>query len=182
MFLSNSFPTPSKSSSNTASSMKPTTVLPARSHPPSSDFRYVILYLRLFLGTILPAIFLFIIRPTRASSYNIGSSGGNVCGAHHKQYRPRWVPQAFFFLATPSSLRDLSSPVPRAGIKPVPPAVETQSLNHWTAREVPAILYNDLWAPCLLSYLYNCLLSISLRQVLVWFMLVAYRHLAQCSV
>ena len=27
--------------------------------------------------------------------------------------------------------------VPRPGIKPVPPAVETWSLNHWTAREVP---------------------------------------------
>ena len=27
--------------------------------------------------------------------------------------------------------------VPRSGIKPVLPAVEVQSLNHWTAREVP---------------------------------------------
>ena len=27
--------------------------------------------------------------------------------------------------------------VPRPGIEPVPPAVETQSLNHWTTREVP---------------------------------------------
>ena len=27
--------------------------------------------------------------------------------------------------------------VPRPGIKPAPPALETQSLNHWTARDVP---------------------------------------------
>ena len=27
--------------------------------------------------------------------------------------------------------------VPRPGIEPTPPAVEGQSLNHWTAREVP---------------------------------------------
>ena len=28
--------------------------------------------------------------------------------------------------------------LPRPGIKPMPPAVKVQSLNHWTAREVPA--------------------------------------------
>ena len=27
--------------------------------------------------------------------------------------------------------------VPRPGIKPVPPALEAQSLNHWATREVP---------------------------------------------
>ena len=27
--------------------------------------------------------------------------------------------------------------VPLPGIEPTPPAVEAQSLNHWTAREVP---------------------------------------------
>ena len=27
--------------------------------------------------------------------------------------------------------------VPQPGIEPVPPAVEAQSLNHWTSREVP---------------------------------------------
>ena len=27
--------------------------------------------------------------------------------------------------------------VPRPGVEPLPPAVEAQSLNHWTAREVP---------------------------------------------
>ena len=26
---------------------------------------------------------------------------------------------------------------PRPGIKPMPPALGAQSLNHWTAREVP---------------------------------------------
>ena len=30
--------------------------------------------------------------------------------------------------------------VPRSGIEPTPPAWEVQSLNHWTAREVPGLL------------------------------------------
>ena len=34
--------------------------------------------------------------------------------------------------------------VPQSGIKPVPPALEAQSLNHWTAREVPTNLYFTL--------------------------------------
>ena len=29
-------------------------------------------------------------------------------------------------------------PVPQLGIEPVPPVLEAQSLNHWTAREVPS--------------------------------------------
>ena len=29
--------------------------------------------------------------------------------------------------------------VPRPGIEPIPPKVETWSLNHWTAREVPEL-------------------------------------------
>ena len=29
------------------------------------------------------------------------------------------------------------SPISVSGVKPAPPAVEVQSLNHWTAREVP---------------------------------------------
>ena len=33
---------------------------------------------------------------------------------------------------------------PGPGIKPVPPALEVQSLNHWTSREVPSsIFFND---------------------------------------
>ena len=31
--------------------------------------------------------------------------------------------------------------VPRPGIEPMPPAVEAQSPNHWTAREVPVLRY-----------------------------------------
>ena len=31
--------------------------------------------------------------------------------------------------------------VPRPGIKPLPPLLEDQSLNHWTAREVPFCLF-----------------------------------------
>ena len=38
--------------------------------------------------------------------------------------------------------------VPRPGIEPSPPALEAQSVNHWTAREVPifhflTLLYED---------------------------------------
>ena len=36
------------------------------------------------------------------------------------------------------AMQDLIDTVfPWPGVKPVPPALETQSLNHWTAREVP---------------------------------------------
>ena len=34
--------------------------------------------------------------------------------------------------------------VPQAGIEPVPPAIETQSSNHWTATEVP-LLFKNYW-------------------------------------
>ena len=40
-------------------------------------------------------------------------------------------------LATPSGMKDLSSP---PGIKSLLPAVEAQNLNHWTARQVPVPL------------------------------------------
>ena len=32
--------------------------------------------------------------------------------------------------------------VPQPGIKPMPPAVEVQSLNHWTSREVPLLWFH----------------------------------------
>ena len=36
--------------------------------------------------------------------------------------------------------------VPQSGIKPTCPALETWSLNHWSAREVPIIfIFNDIW-------------------------------------
>ena len=31
--------------------------------------------------------------------------------------------------------------VPRPGMEPALPALEAQSLNHWTAREVPVLLF-----------------------------------------
>ena len=40
---------------------------------------------------------------------------------------------------------------PRPELEPVPPAVEVQSLNHWTTREVPRIVFlmkkkrNSVW-------------------------------------
>ena len=39
----------------------------------------------------------------------------------------------FFFLPQAVALRILA---PQPGIEPMPPAVEVQSLNHWTTREV----------------------------------------------
>ena len=39
----------------------------------------------------------------------------------------------FFFFTVPQGMRDLSSP---PGIEAMSPAVEMQSLNHWTAGEV----------------------------------------------
>ena len=41
----------------------------------------------------------------------------------------------FFFLAAPCSMLDL---VPWSGIKPVLPAMEAQSLNHWTPQRSPS--------------------------------------------
>ena len=41
----------------------------------------------------------------------------------------------FFFLPQPMACGIL---VPQPGIKPTHSDVETQSLNHWTSREVPA--------------------------------------------
>ena len=38
--------------------------------------------------------------------------------------------------------------VPRPGFKPLLPALETQHLNHWTAREGPFL---RSWRSCLLS-------------------------------
>ena len=43
----------------------------------------------------------------------------------------------FFFLIFWSCSLACRILVPQPGIKPVPPAVEMQHLNHWTAREVP---------------------------------------------
>ena len=38
--------------------------------------------------------------------------------------------------------------VPQPRIKPVPPALEARSLNHWTAREVPVVFSSaNIWRP-----------------------------------
>ena len=45
---------------------------------------------------------------------------------------------AFFFFFWPHRMaRGIQFPQP--GIKPAPPALEGQSLNHWTSREVPCV-------------------------------------------
>ena len=53
----------------------------------------------------------------------------------HWSYSTWFSTQWNFFLATPSSMVLL---VLWPGIKPKAPAVELQSLNHWTAKEVPS--------------------------------------------
>ena len=45
-----------------------------------------------------------------------------------------WASSFFFFWPHHTACRIL---VPQPGIEPVPPALEMQSLNHWTTREVP---------------------------------------------
>ena len=45
------------------------------------------------------------------------------------------LPLLFLFLCFGYTV--CRSPVPRSGVEPVPLAVETQSPNHWTTREVP---------------------------------------------
>ena len=72
--------------------------------------------------------------------------GSNLCALHWQadsqplchQGSPKvsFKVKVFFFLAAPHGLWDLSS---QPGIEPVPPAVEAQSPNHWTAREFPEV-------------------------------------------
>ena len=45
----------------------------------------------------------------------------------------------FFFLATLCVMQEL----PRPGIEPVSPAVEAQTLNHWTLREAPSAIISS---------------------------------------
>ena len=49
--------------------------------------------------------------------------------------------------------------VPQPGIEPLPLTVETQSLNHWTTREIP-LQYLDLLKSFVFSLVsLNCLIS-----------------------
>ena len=53
----------------------------------------------------------------------------------------------------PCGLRDLRSPI---GDKPVPPALEAQSPNHWTAGEVPEFTLLKYTIQWFLVYSRNC--------------------------
>ena len=60
----------------------------------------------------------------------------------------------FYLLATPCMACGIL--VPQPGIEPMSPAVETQSLNHWTAREVPkdtdGLFYFMFWFKAIRSF------------------------------
>ena len=55
--------------------------------------------------------------------------------------------ESFFFQSCHTACGIL---VPRPGIKPMPPAVDAWSLNHWTAREVPRnfFFFFNIWLCC----------------------------------
>ena len=62
--------------------------------------------------------------------------------------------------------------VPQPGIEPVPPAVEVQSLNHWTTREVPHYCFFFFFNFWVYLFIYGCVGSsflcegfLQLRQV-----------------
>ena len=60
---------------------------------------------------------------------------------------PRWLHLEFFSV---SATRHVGTFVPLPGVKPMPPASETWSLNHWTTREFPRnFLFKktQLWQP-----------------------------------
>ena len=48
----------------------------------------------------------------------------------------------FFFFATPHGMWIL---VPQPRIESIPPALETQNLNHWTIRKCPPVYTRSLW-------------------------------------
>ena len=51
------------------------------------------------------------------------------------------VKLTFFLGHAASMLQACGISFPQPGMKPVPPAMEVWSLNHWTAREVPRLTY-----------------------------------------
>ena len=63
-----------------------------------------------------------------------GSGDGETFEAHVINTQVFFLFFVFFFLAVPHGIWDLSS---QPEMEPMLPAVEAQSLNHWTAREVP---------------------------------------------
>ena len=50
--------------------------------------------------------------------------------------------------------------VPQPGIEPTPPAVEAQSLHHWTTREVPRRL---CFLICIYVYIWLCWVLVAAR-------------------
>ena len=57
-------------------------------------------------------------------------------------WNPKILSPSFFFGL---HLMPCGFLAPRPGIKPVPPALETWSLNHWTIREVPSVCLSYCW-------------------------------------
>ena len=65
----------------------------------------------------------------------------------------------FFFGPHPAAYVIL---VPRPGIEPLPTAVEVQSLNHWTGREVPLTTFIDRHATVLIIFIILYIISLVL--------------------
>ena len=61
-----------------------------------------------------------------------------------KNYIYIYIILLFIYFSAPCGLWACGILVPQPGIKPVPPALEVQSLNQWTAREVSVLtIFNE---------------------------------------
>ena len=78
---------------------------------------------------------------------------------HHKECWETWGCLGYTQVILPMALWEAQSIwgffwpcsilVPKAGVEPAPSAVEVQSFNHWTTREVPqSICWAMAWAQC----------------------------------
>ena len=71
-----------------------------------------------------------------------------------------WEQNLFEFFFFGHTTQQAGILVPQPGIEPTPPAVEAQSLNHWTTREVPVIQLlkiHDPRASLVAQWLRTCL-------------------------
>ena len=75
-----------------------------------------------------------------------GQEVGRTNWRWHEQARKLFFSQIFFFFRLCYAARGILIPPP--GIELRPPALEAQSLNHWTTRKVPQMLSSILLSSC----------------------------------